>query len=257
MKESHPFDLFDFDLAKAVLDQLVAAFDALPIGRLHPEVYSPMKRGQGVYQLFLEKHLVYIGKADKDLRGRLDRHYSMLSARRNIEIKELGFKALYIHRNWTTWATETALIDCYRGQTPWNQSGMGSNDPGHNREDTAEEETFNSRYPIDPDYVCDWIEPGKHIALDILQATKKNLPYLLRFHQVTRKFKSDADKQAAQELLATKIILKNKKITAKELLVEVAKQLPDGWQATQFPGRLILYKENVKYRHGQKLWPRP
>jgi hypothetical protein len=44
-------------------------------------------------------------------------------------------------------------------------------------------------------------------------------------------------------------------MSAKDLLVEIAKQLPDGWQATQFPGRLILYKEQADYRHGRRIWP--
>jgi hypothetical protein len=44
-------------------------------------------------------------------------------------------------------------------------------------------------------------------------------------------------------------------MSARELLREIARQLPTGWQATQFPGRLILYKEQTEYRHGKRIWP--
>jgi len=122
-----------------------------------------MDAGQGVYQLFLDARIMYIGKADKNLRARLERHYRMLAARQNIDTEKLGFKALFIHKNWTTWTTEAALIRFFGEESPWNASGLGSNDPGHNREDTAEEDTFNSLYPIDPNYVCDWISSGEYV----------------------------------------------------------------------------------------------
>lgn len=256
MKDRQPYAHFDFDLAKAVLEQLVDAFHSLPIGLLDPKICRQMDAGQGVYQLFLDAKLMYIGKADKNLRGRLDRHYRMLAARQNIDTDKLGFKALFIHKNWTTWTTEAALIRFFGEESPWNASGLGSNDPGHNREDTAEEQTFNSLYPIDPNYVCDWISPGTYLAWELLEAFKKDLPYLLRFHKVTKKFKSKADHQAVQELKDTQVNVPSKNMSAKGLLVEIAKQLPDGWQATQFPGRLILYKEQTNYRHGQRIWPK-
>lgn len=248
------FGQFDFDLARAVLEQLVDAFHSLTISQLNPAVCANTSPGQGVYLLFLDDQLVYIGKAD-NLPTRLERHFRMLSARQNIDIEKLGFKALYIHRNWTTWTTEAALIRFFSEESPWNASGMGSNDPGHNREDTAEEDTFNSMYPIDSGYVCSWIEPRDYVAWDLLEAIKRGLPYLLRFHRVTRKFRSAIDERAEHELKQTTIAVPRPNMTANDLLIEVARQLPAGWQATQFPGRLILYKEQTDYRHGQRIWP--
>jgi hypothetical protein len=110
-------------------------------------------------------------------------------------------------------------------------------------------------YPIDPDYVCDWIEPGEFCAWDLLRELKKELPYLLRFHRVTGKFKNAADHEAEQELRDGKIVVPRGNMSASALLREIAKQLSSGWQATQFPGRLILYKEKTAYRHGQRIWP--
>ena len=257
MKDLPPYADFDFDLARAVLEQLVAAFRELPIGALNPSVIDNMKSGQGVYQLFLDGGLVYIGKADKGLRSRIKRHFRILAARQNIDISALGFKAMYIHRNWTTWTTEAALIRFSGEQSPWNTSGWGSNDPGHNREDTAEEDTFNSQYPIDPGYKCDWIDPGEYLAWHILNALKKGLPYLLRFHRVTRKFREPEDHFAERELKETRVVVGRAAMSARELLRDIARQLPVGWQATQFPGRLILYRERTEYRHGHRIWPDP
>lgn len=254
MKDRQSCADFDFDLAQAVLDQLVTAFDQLETGRLAPDVCAKMKLGQGVYKLFLDDQLKYIGKA-KSLPRRLERHYRVLSGRQNIEIERLGFKGLYIHRNWSTLTTEAALIRHFRESSPWNTSGMGSNDPGHNREDSAEDDTFNSLYPINPDFVCDWIQPGEYTAWKLLADLKKGLPYLLRYHRVTRRFRSQADRDAEEELKKTKVIVLDANVSARNLLLEIASQLPDGWQATQFSGRLILYKEQTKYRHGHTFWP--
>jgi hypothetical protein len=254
---STPFADFDFDLARAVLEQLVEAFRKLAIGQLNPEKVRLMKAGQGVYQLFNNEALVYTGKTDSDLPSRLLRHYTMLAARKNIDIEKIGFKALYIHRNWTTWTTETALIRFFGEESPWNLSGMGSNDPGHNREDTAEEDTFNRRYPIDPNISCDWVQAGEYVAWDLLSMIKRDLPYLLRFHKVTRKFNRTIDREAEAELKSTIVIVPKSGMPAGSLLVEIAKQLSNGWQATAFPGRLILYKESVNYQHGDVIWRSP
>jgi len=252
---SNSFGDFDFDLARAVLEQLVEAFRELTIGKLSPEVLASMKPGQGVYQIFEDGALFYTGKSDSDLSSRILRHYRVLSARQNIEIEKMGFKALYIHRNWTTWTTETALIRFSGEESPLNASGMGSNDPGHAREDTAEEDTFNSRYPIDPNFPCDWIQAGEYVAWDLLNAIKRDLPYLLRYHRITKKFKGPIEREAESELKSTKIKVPASGMPAAKLLIEIARQLSDGWQATAFPGRLILYKEKVRYNHGTVIWP--
>jgi hypothetical protein len=250
-----PYNDFDFDLARAVLAQLVEGFRSLPVGPLCPSILRLMKPGQGVYQLFNCETLVYTGKTDSDLPSRLLRHHAMLAARQNIVIQEMGFKALYIHRNWTTWTTETALIRFFGEESPWNLSGMGSNDPGHNREDTAEEETFNQRYPIDPHVACDWVKAGEYAAWDVLTSIKRDLPYLLRFHRVTKKFNRIVDRDAETELKNTNVQIPLNDMPISELVRTIAQQLSKGWQFTVFPGRMILYKETVNYQHGTIYWP--
>jgi hypothetical protein len=253
-----PFAAFDFDLARAVLDQLVEAFDAIPIGALSPDALQHMWRGKGVYQLYLGKQLRYVGKSN-NLPGRLSRHLRALSARQNFDVTSLGFKALYIHKNWTTWTTEDAMLRHFGRENLWNTSGFGSNDPGHNREDTAEETTFNNQYPINPDIECTWVGPQTVSAWAILTSLKdkRKLPYLFRFHKVTNKFKRPIDFEAQKQLKETNITIPRANMTVREVLIEVARQLGDGWQATQFKGRLVLYKERLPYNHGTILWPLP
>ena len=41
---------------------------------------------------------------------------------------------------------------------------------------------------------------------------------------------------------------------AEELLKLITQNLP-GWQATRFPGHMILYKERRAYDHGKVIWP--
>jgi hypothetical protein len=233
------------------LDQLVESFTALPVGGLNAAALEHMYPGQGVYQLFLGKQIRYVGKAGR-LAGRLSRHLRELSARQNLDVSTLGFKALYIHRNWTTWTTEEAMIRHFGSSELWNTSGFGSNDPGHNREDTAEDDTFNNQYPINPDIPCTWIGPQTATAWSVLSALKdrKKPPYLFRFHLVTNKFRRQVDFDAKAQLRNTEVVVPRANMTVRELLIDVAKQLGTGWQATQFKGRLILYKERMDYKYG-------
>ena len=250
------FGAFDFDLARSVLTQLVEAFDALTVGPLSPIALQHMiARTQGVYQLYLGNELRYVGKAN-NLPKRLTRHFRELSARQNLDVTALGFKALYIHRNWTTWTTEEAMIRYFGDVCQWNASGFGSNDPGHNREDTAEDDTFNNQYPINSDVPCTWIGPGMLTAFDVLTALKdgNKLPYLFRFHRVNPRRQRTVDVEAQNYLKDTNVVIPRANMSVRDLLIEVTKQLGPGWQATQFKGRLILYREHVDYRHGTILY---
>jgi hypothetical protein len=54
--------------------------------------------------------------------------------------------------------------------------------------------------------------------------------------------------------LVAKVKVLSDGMPARELLKLIAKRLP-GWQATTFPGHMILYKEHRAYNHGNKIWP--
>jgi hypothetical protein len=100
-------------------------------------------------------------KADR-LANRLREHRFKISGRQNIGVTEMGFKCLFIHRNWTALAPEDSLIKHYReagqGQCAWNGNGFGPHDPRRDRETTEKRpDGFDNQYPIRRDWKCDWL----------------------------------------------------------------------------------------------------
>ena len=87
---------------------------------------------------------------------------------------------------------------------------------------------------------------GEYSAYELLKSLKRGLPYLLRFEMLEGKPHPDH--------LAAKVKVPADGMAAKELLKLIAKKLP-GWQATAFPGHMILYKEKISYKHGNTIWP--
>lgn len=241
---------FDFDLARAVVDQLIESLDAVEVGGLTTENLAHVKGVQGVYQLFHEDVAVYVGKADRNLKSRLQRHRRTLSARQNIHVERLGFKGLYIHKNWTTWTSEDVLLRRYATTCAWNNSGYGSNDPGRNREDTdIGAGDFHQQYPIRADWVVNEIQPGKYEANALLRQLKAELPYLLRYETARpKRWKEGSPKYNGRELEVERAGM-----TAEELIASIARQLGPTWQATRFPSRYILYEEARAYVHGVKV----
>ncbi len=244
---------FEIDIISALSSQLVDAFSRLEIGSLAKDQVDLLPRGQGVYKLYHRGSLVYVGKADQ-LGKRLGEHRFKISGRRNIEASEMGFKCLFIHRNWTALAPEGSLIRHYRqageGECIWNGNGFGPHDPGRDRETTDKHpEGFDSQYPIRRDWTCDWIASGPHNASALLKRIKSDLPYLLRY-ETDRKHSAKPHRDYED----LNITVPRDRMTAEELLCVIAQALP-GWQATAFSSHLILYKESREYKHGQIIWP--
>jgi Uri superfamily endonuclease len=215
---------------------------------MEPKDLRSVTNGKGVYQLFHKGELVYVGKAEGQLRSRLERHRAALQGRLNISVADMGFKALRVHKNWSAFATEDAMISHYKKHLKWNGKGFGSNDPGKKRDHTSEKPTtFNSLYPINPDLPCDFIDRTTYKALELLQLLRSNLPYTFRFQD---------DSDVIEELEQTEVrIGPHTPKTAAELVRLVASRLPGAWQATVLPGRLLLYRERATYVHGRILWP--
>lgn len=241
---------FDFDLARAVVDQLIESLSALSVGLLSVNNLANVSNVQGVYQLFHEDVAVYIGKADRSLRTRLRRHLRSLSARQNIDVTRLGFKALYIHKNWTTWTSEDVLLRRFAETCAWNSSGYGSNDPGRNREQTdLGSEHFHQQFPIRADWIVDEVPAGKYEANALLQQVKKSLPYLFRYEtRNPKRWRQGSPKYNERELVVDRASM-----TAEELISSIARQLGPTWQATRFPSHYILYEETRAYTHGVKI----
>jgi hypothetical protein len=248
---SHAF--FEIDIISALSNQLVAAFARLEVGELTIESIQSLPLGQGVYCLYYRGSLVYVGKAERLVR-RLTEHRFKISGRHNIDVSEMGFKCLFIHRNWTALAPEESLIAYYRaagdGQSAWNGNGFGPHDPGRERETTDKApDGFDSQFPIRKDWVCDLIAAGEYKIDELLKQIKKGLPYLVRYQTARKKSpKPHAD------YAGLAINVPRDRMTAQQLLRVIAEKLP-GWQATAFPSHMILYKEHRNYVHGHVIWP--
>jgi hypothetical protein len=144
---------FEFELDKAILDQVLKALESSPLMPLRKDL-AP--RNSGVYALYWRDTLVYIGKASKGttrskrtLRARLNEHVTkieeMLSDRENLSLEDMQFKYLTIDSDWFVWAAEFALINYYRPD--WNGSGYGSKVPGGGRPGTGRLSRFDQMFP--------------------------------------------------------------------------------------------------------------
>lgn len=232
---------FDLDIPRALHAQLIAAFDALkpePLARL-PEL-DVLSR-IGVYGLFLNGSLVYVGKAGS-LSKRLTEHHFKIRGRRNLSDEEVGFACLTVNPNWAAYAPEEILIRHFRreGLCTWDGSSFGSHDPGRPREETNKPaEGFDQQFPIRADWPCDWLDAGTYPIINVLTAMKGRLPYLLRYQTSAgrgwRKGHVDFDGRTVE--------IPERGLPASEVLRRVAAVLP-GWQATVFPSHVILYRES-------------
>lgn len=229
---------FEFDLPGALLDHLVRALDSLRTAPLDATGLAIVPEAQGVYQLFLDGRLVYIGKTDAEagLLRRLSRHSCKTLHRRNLTPDQVTFKAIRIFV-FTAIDLEAQLIRHYGGGTglEWNGSGFGSNDPGRNRDFSAPGR-FDQRFPIDIDRELDVDFRNVRTAAQVATRLKAALPYTFRYATVSRVL-------AHPELEETEVAITPEARTAREIIGSLVRQLPPGWQATALSALLILYKE--------------
>jgi hypothetical protein len=236
---------FDIDLPRALREQLVEALGQIGTGALNTENLTEVPSKRGVYQLYHNGQLVYVGKADK-LRSRLTKHLRKIQGRANIDISEMSFKCLWMSPNWITLAPESQLIALYKAQGTaiWNGNGFGPNDPGAGREDRNQPPAlFDGLYPIRENWPCETIPAGDFDVLSLLRSIKKSLPYLLRFQKSSPDYNS------------LSVTVPETGMPASELLRIVAAALPVGWQATRFPSHMILYKRLWTFQYGNIIYP--
>jgi len=241
---------FEFDLPQALLTHLILAFDSMEVGPLTPEIVAAMPEAQGVYQLFHQGRLVYIGKTDAQagLKQRLSRHAWTIQHRRNLDPLEVNFKAIRVFV-FTAVDLETQLIRHYRANAPvtWNSSGFGSNDPGRERDTTnAKPEGFDALFPVDLDRDISINIESPTTAFNVLAELRKSLPYTLRFESASR-----GSRRGHPDLESTTVSISETNSTTRAILANVFGTLPGGWQATLLPGRVIVYKERREYTFGE------
>lgn len=242
---------FEFDLPGALLAKLIESFQPIEKATLCTESVSEIPDAQGVYQLFLDNNLVYIGKTDEEagLRKRLARHASKILHRTRLDPARVSFKAIRIYV-FTAIDLETQLIAHYGGcsEVAWNGSGFGSNDPGRERDTTTYKPGhFDATFPIDIDRELALAIPAPCSAAAGLIALKDAVPYVLRFANAGGK-----SRKSHPDLVGTNLPARLAgSVSARQMLQAIVACLPKGWQATRLPSHLIVYKENKDYPQGE------
>lgn len=251
---------FEFDLAKALFNQIRRAMDRTkPLGFANLENLSVIPSRPGVYMLLRNVNPVYIGKADRKLATRLRKHRRTISGCSNIGLEEMFFKAVCFAKTWDPFKPEDHLKRYYgtnQGEG-WNDRGFGTNEPGGNRFQTKYDDNhYYKRFPINTQWPCA-IETGEYQAFELLQTLKKQVPFWFRFQgNIIPKKNSDLATAAQGVLKAKKIRVPKNNMTAEELLVLVARNLPGNWQATIIPSHMLLFMEKNKiYPDMRVVWP--
>lgn len=140
---------FNFDLDAGIRAQLVKHLEETP--KL-PLESGAGPRESGLYAIFLDGDLVYIGKATKTftksgrtLRDRLGEHVRKLSARTAGDLTRFQYTFATFDSDWWVVAGEVALIRHL--SPPWNASGFGSKTPGAGRPGTDRISDFDKLFP--------------------------------------------------------------------------------------------------------------
>lgn len=241
---------FELDIPTMMQTTLPAFFDNLSAERLVPDnIISIPERAQGAYLLLLDGEIVYVGKTDAQagFRQRLSRHFKNVQHRKNLDPSGVSFKAVRVFV-FNTFDLESMLIEEYtrtaKARPIWNFSGFGSNDPGHRRENQDPAE-FDVNYPVDIDRPIEVIDPGSHQILEVMLRLKNLLPYTFRFESDGPGMHSWRNGHA--DMRGHQVIIPPGPQTARSVLSACLQRLGDQWQATIFPNRVVLYKENATY----------
>jgi hypothetical protein len=247
------YEIFELDIMKAIMDQLIPILDRMEGAELTKENAQLLPAAQGVYQIIHRDAVKYIGKTDAKtgLRLRMTRHWERLLHRDNIAPTDVQFRAVRV-LVMTAVDVERELISHYRAD--WNNSGFGSNDPGRERETTGKPaQSFDGQYPINIDLALDLTEcgipVGNHSVHEVLWRIKEFLPFTLRYETTSRA--ANAYKARPHpDYVASTINIPHPLTTLRALMGHILSALPNGWQATTFVSHVILYKETRSYEHG-------
>ncbi|MXP15327.1 GIY-YIG nuclease family protein [Altererythrobacter confluentis] len=247
---------YEIDIERVLRSDLPGVLDKVPLAPLTREAIEAIPVGaKGAYVLYERGHPVYAGKTDTrhGFRDRLGRHAFTVQHRQNLNPDDIAFKAIRI-LVFSNFDVEAILINSLREADAtallWNTSGFGSNDPGHRRE-TQEPADFDKQRPIDIDRPLE-INPGRHQILALFIELKETLPYLFRYQTDSVVGAKGKERQAHyrvghEDFRAAGELQVGSNETMRSLIVKSVALLPDGWLATVFPDRVILYKEPDRY----------
>ena len=237
---------FEFDLPAALLGRLIEVLDGLGTLPLNTEGLARIPEEQGVYQLFLDGRVVYIGKTDAEagLNKRLSRHARKIMHRVGLDPARVSFRAVRVFV-FTAIDLESDLIRYYGGvkNIDWNGSGFGANDPGRQRDTTRiDPKNFDARFPIDIDRDLAFAIEENEIAASALARLKGALPYTFRFQGA-----GSGSRKSHPDFEATLLTNLSGPVSPRNAIEHIVGALPSGWQATALPGYIILYKEERDY----------
>lgn len=180
------YEEFEIDIEAILREQLPARFVKITPASLTLEnVQNLPAAAKGAYVLLESGKYVYAGKTDArhGFRSRLERHAYSLKYRKNIDPNAIAFIAVRI-MVFSNFDVETILIKQLRqansSALAWNNSGFGSNDPGHRREH-QEPAKFDVEHPVDVDRPLTFLKAGGHNVRDLLILLKRQLPYDFRY----------------------------------------------------------------------------
>lgn len=233
---------FKLSITRALTDQLKEA-----LGRLKPEpltldTLKALEERSGVYQLFHDEELVYVGKAAETLPGRLAQHHRKISGRAGIAIEDMSFTCLYVDEDMDAVSPEKQLIKRFRsdGAIHWNGNGFGNKDPGGNRDDSAVKRThFDALYPIDLAWSCSI--SGTMTVKQCVRKLKGELPYTFRYQCQPPKSRAPHPDFADHTVTVPEAGL-----PAREIFRLIEAALPNEWLLKVLPGYAILYKKQPK-----------
>jgi hypothetical protein len=224
-------DDFRLSITKALGDQLAAALEKLGRAPLDEEHLKALDERPGVYQLYLKKKFVYVGKADKTLPGRLRNHLDKLSGRRDIDLADVAFSCMYVDEDFSALAPEQLLISHHKekGDIPWNNNGFGNRDPGRQRDHTIPSQ-FDVQYKINIDLPVKGLVPGGTTLHTFLKALKSGLHYTFRYAE-------------PPQSKLTRFSVPSGGLTADEAFRLISEHLPKEWQVTALLGYVIMYPD--------------
>ena len=254
---------YEIDIERILRADLPPVLDRMSIAPLTQEGIAAVPAGaRGAYVLYENDYAVYAGKTDAKhgFRQRLAKHAETIRHRRNIDPAAIGFRAvrIFVFSNLDVEAIlikELRKID--RNALKWNSSGFGSNDPGRNRE-TQEPAPWDVARPINIDQPLSFMPTGSLEVLRALVALKEGLPYDFRYEtdlnekgKPKRHTVGHVDQRGAPAVEITA----DPEPTLRSVLCAILSSLPNGWRATVFPGRVILYRENTLYPYALEYLP--
>ncbi|WP_306598825.1 GIY-YIG nuclease family protein [Geothrix sp. 21YS21S-2] len=229
---------FSFDFLKTISEQLYAELETnLGVTVLNPDSLTALRDFQtsnqslqGVYVVYYKKLPMYVGKAN-DIYDRLSQHHEKLSGRLNIDLNQIGYKAIYLDKSMSTAANEGLMLMIYNetyNHQMWNGGGFGPKDPGKNRDNT-EPGYFDRNFPIIANFTLTSVSDLETVQ-SLFTKMKSELPFVFR-HQ-----------RLESAIGRIPVDLSRVPKTALELFRTAIKLFPRGWQGAVISYGMVAYR---------------